>query len=386
MICAALLIALPQLAACRDEPAAAKQDRETGNLYSRHESIRTAYGENVDRSAKQDRLARDYAAAIPQPPGPGEAASAMLQTASLAAAPRVAPPPKGKTGLVAFATAPFPYNGPVARTSKPFHNIVEAGRRGHRTAFNRVYWEDETYSDPRVLLHIPPGFDAKKPSVMVLFFHGHGATLERDVQHRQQLPRQITESGVNAVLVAPQLAVDARDSSPGKFWRPGGVRRFLAEATTQLARLHGERQSSRVAFATMPVVIVAYSGGFVPAAWAISHGGLGKRLRGVVLLDALYGETHKFTSWIGQRSGFFVSAYANSTRARNQALEKHLTDLKLPVRREIGAKLERGSVVFLATANNHRDFVTDAWVENPIKDVLQRMQIGVEKRKSAMAR
>src|SRR5262245_19536804 len=48
------------------------------------------------------------------------------------------------TKLVEFDAAPFPYDG----------------RRG-------------SYHDRRVLLHIPKGFDAHRPGVMVLFFHGH---------------------------------------------------------------------------------------------------------------------------------------------------------------------------------------------------------------------
>ena len=62
------------------------------------------------------------------------------------------------------------------------------------------------------------GFDPKRPAVMVVFFHGHGANLAQDVYDRQQVPAQITAAGVNAVLVAPQFAVDAADSSAGKFW------------------------------------------------------------------------------------------------------------------------------------------------------------------------
>ncbi len=110
-------------------------------------------------------------------------------------------------------------------------------RRGHKTPFGRLYWEDETYSDQRVLLHIPKGFDLKKPSVMIVYFHGHGATLRRDVLRRQRVPAQITASGVNAVLVAPQLAVDAADSSAGKFWEPGAFGRFVGEAAQKLAKL-----------------------------------------------------------------------------------------------------------------------------------------------------
>ncbi len=354
-----------------------KQDRETDNFYGRLERLRTAYADQVHRDAKQGRLQSLPAPLVPNPPAMEESGEPMVHTAALFSPQAAAPLRQSKTSLVAFDSAPFPYEGTVARTDRPFLNIVADGRRGHRTPFNRVYWADETYSDPRVLLHIPRGFDINKPAVMVLFFHGHGATLERDVQQRQLVPRQITESGVNAVLVAPQLAVDARDSSPGKFWEPGGVKRFLSEAATQLARLQGDART-RDAFAKMPVVIIAYSGGYVPAAWAVSSGRLGNKLRGVVLLDALYGEADKFTSWItGQRAGFFVSAYANSTRAKNQSLEKLLTQLNVPVKSELGPQLGHGSVVFLSTnaETEHRDFVTEAWTTHPIKDLLRRVRL-----------
>ncbi|HEY7644210.1 MAG TPA: hypothetical protein VH858_04175, partial [Hyphomicrobiales bacterium] len=224
----AAMLSLAVIGGCRDKPAAPKQARETNNVYGRKEALRAA-SENVQRTAKADRFAPLLVSAPEDsaPPQPEE--QATIQTASILSLPKGWQAPRqSKTTLVAFDTAPFPYHGKIARTDQTFINVVENGRRGHRTPFNRVYWEDETYSDPRVLLHIPRHFDVKKPGVIVLFFHGHGAMLERDVLRRQQVPRQISESGVNAVLVAPQLAVDARDSSPGKFWEHGGVKRFLA--------------------------------------------------------------------------------------------------------------------------------------------------------------
>ena len=66
---------------------------------------------------------------------------------------------------------------------------------------------------------------------MVVFFHGHGANLAQDVRDRQQVPAQITAAGVNAVLVAPQLAVNAADSSAGKSGsRTVSGKRFLDES------------------------------------------------------------------------------------------------------------------------------------------------------------
>ena len=372
----AAILALCTLSACRTESAAVKQDREFNNRLGTMELIRTAYSDHVHREPKTN-LPPPKVLAVPSPPLPAAPEQAIIQTASLlsaAPASSAAPMRQTKTSLIAFDTAPFPYDGTIARTDKPFMNISEGGRRGHRTPFNRVYWEDETYNDPRVLLHIPRGFDIKRPAVMVLFFHGHGATLERDVHLRQEVPRQISESGMNAILVAPQLAVDAKDSSPGKFWEPGAVKRFLAEAAIKLARLQGDPQS-RQTFANMPVVIVAYSGGFLPAAWTMSGGGFGKRLRGVVLLDALYGETDRFADWIVNQHGFFVSAFADSTRVKNTAFERMLADRSVPVKTELGERLGPGSVVFLGTSpeTEHRDFVTQAWTRYPVKDLLQRM-------------
>src|SRR6516165_11253812 len=103
-------------------------------------------------------------------------------------------------------------------------------------------------------MHVPENFDIKRPGVIVVFFHGNGATLERDVRDRQLVPQQISDSGANAVLLAPQMAVDAADSSAGKFWQPGGLKRFMAESAEHLARLSGDPNNAR-AFANMPIVI-----------------------------------------------------------------------------------------------------------------------------------
>src|SRR5258708_11094316 len=148
---------------------------------------------------------------------------------------------------------------------------------------------------------------------MVVFFHGHGATLTRDVLARQQVPAQISEAGANAVLVAPQLAYNAADSSPGKLWEPGAFARFVREAGDELTRLYGDPRAART-FANMPIVIVAYSGGYLTAASSLSHGGLKNRVRGGVLLDALYGEPDKFAGLIPTHpSALFLRAYTHPT-------------------------------------------------------------------------
>jgi len=280
-----------------------------------------------------------------------------------------------RTTLVGLKSSAFPYLGNNPRTDEPFLNIAKGERRGHRSYSGRVYWQDETYNDNRVLMHVPEHFDARKPGVIVVFFHGNGATLERDVRDRQLVPQQISDSGVNAVLLAPQLAVDAADSSAGKFWQPGGLKRFVAESTEHLARLTGDPRAAK-AFANMPVIIVGYSGGFMPAAWSLEVGGLGSRVRGVFLLDAVYGELDKFASWIANnRSGFFVSAYTRSTRRHEHELMAMLKEKGIAISDDMDGPLRPGSVVFLETPEGvtHRDYVTRAWTEHPVKDVLVKM-------------
>lgn len=279
------------------------------------------------------------------------------------------------TTLVSMKSSAFPYFGNNPASEAPFLNISKGERRGHRSYSGRVYWQDETYSDSRVMMHVPEHFDVRKPGVIVVFFHGNGATLERDVRDRQLVPQQISESGANAVLLAPQMAVNAADSSAGKFWQPGGFKRFLAESTEHLARLYGDPNSAR-AFANMPIVIVGYSGGFLPTAWSLEVGGLSDRVRGVVLLDAVYGELDKFASWIeNHRSGFFVSSYTRYTARRDRELMSMLRQKGISVSEDMEGPLRPGSVVFVETGGGitHRDYVTRAWTQNPLKDVLVKM-------------
>lgn len=285
------------------------------------------------------------------------------------------PPRDDLTTLVRMKSSAFPYFGNNPASDAPFLNISKGDRRGHRSYSGRVFWQDETYSDSRVLVHVPEHFNVHKPGVIVVFFHGNGATLERDVRDRQLVPKQISDSGANAVLLAPQMAVDAADSSAGKFWQPGGFKRFMAESADHLARLSGDPNSAR-AFANMPIVIVGYSGGFLPTAWSLEVGGISDRVRGVVLLDAIYGELDKFASWIeSHRSGFFVSSYTRYTARRDRELMSMLRQKGISVAEDMDGPLRPGSVVFVETGDGitHRDYVTRAWTRDPLKDVLVKM-------------
>ena len=282
-----------------------------------------------------------------------------------------------RQALVPFKSAPFPYTGLVPVTGKPFLDVQIEGRYGRFSArTGQVYWADETYNDARVLLDLPQGFNAGRAGVLIVFLHGNGATLARDVIQRQHVPKQIAAARLNSALIAPQLAVDALDSSAGKFWEPGAFAAFLDEATTQLARLLGDARA-KLPLDAMPVVVVAYSGGYLPLAYLLQHGGATERIIGVVVLDGLYGEPERFAAWIdARRDAYFVGAYGRSSSDGTTELARLLGERNVPFSTTLGQALEPGDIVLFQVPDTvvHADFVTKAWTDQPLRDLLRRMQ------------
>ena len=322
-------------------------------------------------------------------PSAGLGFGAALMLASCAAPPPSGTGPKPQGGitaidganveLTAFQNSAFPYHGLIPNyqetgKTRPFLDVDDNGRLGHSSPRGGLLWEDQTYNDRTVLLAAPQSFDPGQPGVIIVFFHGNQATLTRDVIARQQIVRQLADSGLNAVLIAPQLAVDAPDSSAGRFWSPGGFAAFLNEAEGKLGDFY---PSARGAFRRMPVVIVAYSGGYLPAVYSLTVGGETGRVRGLVLLDALYGERDKFVSWVEGpgRNAFFVSAYSTSSREGNMAIESELQQAGLKTEDALPATLSPGELAFVdAGMVDHNDFVTSAWGGAPLRDIFSRMR------------
>jgi hypothetical protein len=291
------------------------------------------------------------------------------------AEPLPAPSPlfAGRTELATFDHSPFPFNGSRPEWDAPFFNVNEQGRRGHRTSSGRIYWAHETYNERRSLLHVPEGFDPDRPSVLVLFFHGHRARLERDIRDRYLIAEQITASGMNAVIVAPQFAVEANDSSIGRFWEPGFMKLYLDEAAQKMARMMG-RPDKKLAFERMPIVVIGYSGGFEPTGHALKNSGIRERVRGVVLLDAAYGQFAAFSQWMRSTpDGFFVSAYTSSTARGNRQLMDGVGETGQSYRTQMPAQLQPGARVFISAPVSHESYVTEAWAHYPIADVLRRL-------------
>ena len=180
---------------------------------------------------------------------------AALMLAGCAAPPPAAPPPaqpgaKPSTTSIdgatiefaAFQNSAFPYHGLIPNyqetgKTRPFIDVDDNGRLGHSSPRGGLLWEDQTYNDRTVLLAAPESFDPARPGHIVVFFHGNNATLERDVIARQQIVKQLAESGLNAVLVVPQLAHDAPEFERGAVLVAGRLRRLPRRGPGQARRL-----------------------------------------------------------------------------------------------------------------------------------------------------
>lgn len=93
------------------------------------------------------RLAAAVALALMAPLAPADATPDPDQGGA-----RIACPGAGRSWLVPFATAPFPYDGAIPDKGVPFLDVRAGERRGHTSPRGGVYWEDATYADSRVLL------------------------------------------------------------------------------------------------------------------------------------------------------------------------------------------------------------------------------------------
>ncbi len=298
----------------------------------------------------------------------------LLSNAMAMAAASSATAQSRRTAIVPFEHSAFPYDGPVPDTGKPFLDVTKDGKRGHTSPRGGVYFTEPTYSDRRTLLHIGSGFRGSSQSALVVFFHGNTATLSREVVARQRIVAQFDASGIDGVLVAPQLAVNALDSSGGRFWENGFFASYLNEAAQKLGQLGG---AGAGVFQRMPVIVTAYSGGYNPAIFALLNGGAASRVRGVILFDALFGELPRYAQWVassGNRA-FFVSAYGPSSRNENMSLRATLSSRGIGVQDGAPPQLSGGGVWFVdAKGAAHNDFMTRAWVANPFRDMLARIK------------
>jgi hypothetical protein len=240
------------------------------------------------------------------------------------------------------------------------------------------------YRDDTVIVFVPARhrLRAGEGVSALVHFHGHNSTADRAMT-AHELPEQLVDSRQNAILIVPQLAVLAADSSCGRLESPAGLAHLLRGAVAGAARF-GRRVLDESGFPEEAplgrVCVSAHSGGYHAAACSLRHGGVD--VRETYLFDALYAESDVFRDWVLARRADpaasrhkLVSYFAanGATEPVNRALYAELERHGVLVAEELheGAlsrrDLSHASAVFIRTEVAHSQVT---WETNALRDVL----------------
>lgn len=152
----------------------------------------------------------------------------------------------------------------------------------------------------RVAIFCPAGFAADRPFLVVLFFHGfeslcadgHRRAFEEALS-RHALARQLAQSNRNAIIVAPRIALSAREHRRGApFKSRRSVDTLLREAATVARRLLGAPATFATAFARSPLLLVGFSGGHHALSALTGNPEVMTRTKAVAFFDALYDDDY----------------------------------------------------------------------------------------------
>jgi len=197
------------------------------------------------------------------------------------------------------------------------------------------------YADPSVVVFIPHHHRVGRDSNVstVVHFHGHHSTAERAIV-THHLREQIYESKQNAILVVPQLAVNAADSAAGKLEQTGGFARMLLDTLRTLDTSTVRAVAGNAALAPNPgigrVCLSAHSGGYHAAAAALRGGAVA--IDEVYLFDALYGEADVFRDWV-------IAGHGKPMGARHKLVSYFTSGRTEANTTTLFADLERSGVV-----------------------------------------
>lgn len=161
---------------------------------------------------------------------------------------------------------------------------------------------------PDVVVHAPPGFDAREALHLVIVLHGMGHSPL--VWAGSGLPDPRTGrpvvgwggevrhdlAGTRSLLIVPQCDERRGRARMGRLQARGGFRRFLDEllSDTLATRLGGSHSLADVE----TITLVGSSAGGPAIANLLDTDDLDGRVRNVVLFDSLYGAESIFARWL----------------------------------------------------------------------------------------
>ncbi len=206
----------------------------------------------------------------------------------------------GEMFVEGFSSAPFPDS---ARMNGHIYNGMTYSFKDH-------------YNDSSVAIFIPKGFKQTDSTNFVVYFHGWGNNIDKACA-KFNLIEQFSESNLNAIFVFPEGPKNSRDSFGGKLEDKNGLKNLLNDVVKFLNE-KGKLKSSKIG----NIIIGGHSGAYRVISFCLMRGGLTPNISDVILFDALYGQTEKFSHWIETYNGRFIDIYTDSggTKSESESL------------------------------------------------------------------
>ncbi len=211
----------------------------------------------------------------------------------------------GELFVTQFSSAPFPHPD---RANGHLYN-------------NQTFSAQEHYSDSSVAIFIPKGFKPTAKINIVVYFHGWNNNIDSACA-QFKLIEQFSESKKNAIFVFPECPKNSPDSFGGRMEERDGLKNLVADVLKFL------KQQRKIKTEQVGKIILAgHSGAYRVISFCLMRGGLTKNISDIILFDALYGETEKYSYWIDHYKGRFINIYTDSGGTKNES-ESLMSDLE----------------------------------------------------------
>ena len=195
----------------------------------------------------------------------------------------------GEMNILQLSTAPFP---------------AQMRANGHN--YNgKHYSKEEHYSDSSVAVFIPKHFKPSRNINFVIYFHGWYNNIDSACA-QFNLIEQFSTSKKNAIFIFPEGPKNAPDSYGGKLEDKDALKKMLNDVMNYLSE-QKKIKSTKIG----DIILSGHSGAYRVMAYILMHGGLTKNISDVILFDALYAQTEKFTHWIENYKGRFINIYTD---------------------------------------------------------------------------
>ncbi|HCY76204.1 MAG TPA: hypothetical protein DHV28_09810 [Ignavibacteriales bacterium] len=258
-----------------------------------------------------------------------------------------------------FSSAPFPH---------------PERKNGHNYDGN-TYSAKEHYSDSSVAIFIPKGFKPTEKINFVIYFHGWNNNIDSACA-QFNLIEQFSESNKNAIFVFPEGPKNSPDSFGGKLEEKDGLKNLIDDVLKYLNE-NAKLNSNKVG----DIFLAGHSGAYRVISFCVMRGGLTANISDVVLFDALYGQTEKFSYWINNFNGRFIDIYTDNggTKEETENLMDDLDAWQIPYFKSEESQLKindlkNNRLIFIHTGLSHNQVISG---KNQLKNYLKTSKLSL---------